>query len=268
MTASPPAQGVDDADVRRFRSALRRMPKRQGHLELALRWLIRAGCRLVAWHVEIRLGELPAQAGRRGAGRRGAGCVVAVAPHRAWLEPFLLVAAWPPDAARLVWLADGHTVTRSWWRRQLLPRLGIIPITGCFGGPRAYAELAVVALAAGAALVVFPEVGAPSAPSQTRRISPGFAYLACAAGSPVIPVVTGGTHRILRGSSFSVDVLEAIEPTGAVSEVFSPPARKRAHELTTRYEAAVNQVLAARTVWADARRPERERWTWLATLFD
>ena len=127
--------------------------------------------------------------------------------------------------------------------------------------------MAVEALAAGAALVVFPEVGPPSAPSQTRRISPGFAYLACAAGSPVIPVVTGGTHRIMRGSSFSVDFLDAIEPTDAAPEVFTPPTRKRAHELTTRYDAAVNQVLAARTDWADARRPERERWTWLEKLF-
>ena len=132
MTSTGPSQPIDDADVRRFRSALRRMPKRQGRLEQASRRLIRVGCRLVAWHVEIRLDDLPEQAGRR-----RAGCVVAVAPHRAWLEPFLLVAAWPPDAAKLVWLADGHTVTRSWWRRRLLPRLGIIPITGRFGGPRA-----------------------------------------------------------------------------------------------------------------------------------
>ena len=119
--------------------------------------------------------------------RLGSGCLVACAPHRTWLEPFLLLAAWPEDAARLVWLADGTTVTRSWWRRRLLPRLGILPIERRAGGPGAYLEAAAAALAAGAALVVFPEKGPPSPPDRTRTIAPGFAYLARRAGARTCP---------------------------------------------------------------------------------
>lgn len=262
MSGSRRSTGLGAAEVRRFRAALERMPKRQGRLDGMLRRLIRLGCRLAAWHVEVRVGHLP-----RDGGRPGAGCVVAVAPHRAWLEPFLLLAAWPPDAAKLVWLADGPTVTRSWWRRWLLPRLGVIPITGHLAGPRAYADVAAQTLAAGAALVVFPEVGPPSGPTEARRISPGFAYLACAAGASVIPVAIGGTHHIVRGSSFSLDILDAIEVGSATVEVFTPRTRVRAHALRATYAAAIAEVLPARAAWSDGRRPPRERWRWLGTLF-
>jgi len=262
MGVPPQQPSTTAADVRRFRAALRRMPKRQGRLDRALRQLIRVGCRVVGWHIDVNCADLPA-----GPNGPGAGCVIAVAPHRAWVEPFLLLAAWPPSAARLVWLADGHTVTRSWWRRRLLPRLGIIPITGRVAGPRAYAELAAEVLAEGAALVVFPEVGPPAAAAQTRRISPGFAYLACRAGAPVIPVVVGGTHRIVRGSSFTIDLLKAIESGNADPNVFTPRSRARAHALTAEYAATVAQVLPERTAWADGRRPKRERWRWLGKLF-
>jgi 1-acyl-sn-glycerol-3-phosphate acyltransferase len=227
-----------------------------------LRRLIRLGCWLAAWQVQTTVERMPGADSRP-----GAGCVVAVAPHRAWIEPALLLAAWPPDAAKLVWLADGQTVTRSWWRRRLLPMLGIIPITGHVAGPRAYADLAAEVLASGAALVVFPEVGPPSVPTEARRISPGFAYLACAAGAPVIPVVVGGSHHIVRGSSFSLDILDAIEVGSAAVEVFTPRTRVQAHDLSATYASAIAEVLPARTAWADGRRPQRDRWRWLGTLF-
>jgi 1-acyl-sn-glycerol-3-phosphate acyltransferase len=116
---------VDPADAARFRAALAGRSHEQGRLEWLLRRVIRAFCRVVGWHVSVSWqAELPALT----TARRGSGCLVACAPHRTWLEPFLLLAAWPEDAARLAWLADGPTVTRSWWRRRLLPRLGILPI--------------------------------------------------------------------------------------------------------------------------------------------
>lgn len=233
----------------------------------ALRWLVRAGSRLVGWRIEAygrRL--LPVGIGGRPAG----GCLVAPAPHRAWIDPFLLIAAWPPDAARLVWFGDGPTMVRSWWRRWLFPRLGMIPITPGSGGPRAYAELASSVLATGAALVIFPEKGPPSPPESTRVIAPGFAYLARRAGAPVIPVVLGGTHRIVRGSPFTVDVLAPLSgaaPALAPDVLFSPVGRSLAAALVADYRAAIGAVLPARTARADARRPERDRWRWLATLF-
>jgi hypothetical protein len=254
----------ESVDVQRFREGLGRASVRQGSVDRSLRLLIRGVCRLVSWRVDASgFDDLP----RGETGRAGAGCLVVAAPHRAWIDPFLLLAAWPSTAARLVWFGDGPTMSRSWWRRWLFPRLGMIPITPGSGGPRAYAALAAQVTDAGAALVIFPEKGPPSPPEETRTIAPGFAYLAIRAGARVIPVVLAGTHRIVRGSSFTVDALEAIDVGDADAQVFSQAGRRRAGELTERYRAMVAALLPSRSALADARRPEREHWRWLATLF-
>jgi 1-acyl-sn-glycerol-3-phosphate acyltransferase len=254
----------ESVDVERFREGLSRASVRQGPIDRSLRLLIRGICRLVSWRVDTSgFDDLP----RGEAGRAGAGCLVVAAPHRAWIDPFLLLAAWPPAAARLVWFGDGPTMARSWWRRWLFPRLGMIPIAPASGGPRVYASLAAQVMGAGAALAIFPEKGPPSPPEATRTISPGFAYLALHAGAPVVPVVLAGTHHIVRGSSFTVDALGAIDVGDADDQVFSQQGRRRAAELTERYRTMVTAVLPDRSALADARRPARDRWRWLATLF-
>lgn len=253
----------EPGDVERFREGLARASVRQGSIDRILGLSIRAFCRLVAWRVDASgFDKLPS-----GPGRAGAGCLVIAAPHRAWIDPFLLLAAWPSTAARLVWFGDGPTMSRSWWRRRLFPRLGMIPISPATGGPRAYASLAARIVHGGAALAIFPEKGPPSPPDETRTIAPGFAYIALYAGAPVIPVVLGGTHRIVRGSPFTVDALDAIDVGAAEEQVFSHGGRRRAAELTERYRLIVAATLPDRTALADARRPRRERWRWLATLF-
>jgi 1-acyl-sn-glycerol-3-phosphate acyltransferase len=253
-----------DVDVERFRDGLGRAAVRQGTLDRGLRLLIRAACRLVAWRIDTSgFASLPSGP----TGPPGAGCLVVAAPHRAWIDPFLLLAAWPRRAARLVWFGDGPTMARSWWRRWLFPRLGMIPIAAGSGGPPAYAALAADVMHAGAALVIFPEKGPPSPPEATRTISPGFAYLAIYSGAPVVPVVLAGTHRIVRGSSFTVDALPAIDVGPANPGVFSPDGRRQAASLADRYRAMIGAVLPARSADADARRPARERWPWLARLF-
>ena len=253
-----------NVDVERFRRGLRRAAVRQGRLDAGLRLLIRGFCRLVAWRVDVSgFDGLP----RRAGGRPGAGCLVVAAPHRAWIDPFLILAAWPASAARLVWFGDGATMARSWWRRWLFPRLGMIPISAGSGGPRAYASLAAEVMGAGAALAIFPEKGPPSPPDATRTISPGFAYLARYAGAPVIPIVLAGTHHIVRGSSFTVDALAPLDVGASHEGAFTPEGRRRAVALTDRYRALIGAVLPDRSASADARRPKRERWPWLSTLF-
>jgi 1-acyl-sn-glycerol-3-phosphate acyltransferase len=255
---------VSPDDLRRFRDALATVRPRQGRFERLLRGVVSTWCRAVGWKLTVSGADsLPVRDGVP-----GAGCVVAVAPHRAWVEPFLLVAAWPAEAARLVWLADGRTATRSWWRRRLLPRLGVIPISARAGGPRAYAEQAALAVERGCAVVVFPEVGPPSPPARTRALSPGFAYLALRSGAPVVPAVVAGTHRLVRGSPLSVDFCAALEPGEAMPDPLTPPGRTRAGRLRGEVAEAMAGVLPSRTAWADAAAPARARWRWLGTLFD
>jgi len=258
------SERIPAADLQRFSDALDSLPARQGRFERLLRAAIGAWCRAVGWRLTVAGTEhLPVRDGVR-----GAGCVVAAAPHRAWVEPFLLVAAWPAEAARLVWLADGRTATRSWWRRRLLPRLGVIPVTTRAGGLRGYGQLAARACERGCAVVVFPEVGSPSPPDRTREISAGFAYLALGAGAPVVPVVVGGTHRIVRGSNFSLEFQEPLGVGSAPDDAFTPAGRSRAHALRDELAEVMAASLPARTAEADAAAPERERWPWLGRLFD
>jgi 1-acyl-sn-glycerol-3-phosphate acyltransferase len=261
MTGQPIGP-LDAGALRAFVAELESISPRQGRFERSLRLVMRAWSRLVAWHLEVVVhAPLPERDGVP-----GAGSIVVAAPHRAWVEPFLLLAAWPSGAARLVWLADGRTITRSWWRRYLLPRVGVLPIDASIGGPPAYATLAAAACARGFAVAVFPEVGPPSLPDKPRRISPGFAFLALRAGAPVIPVIVGGTHRIVRGSRFSLDFLPAID-VEPMLDPFTPAARVHARDLWRRYEELGASLLPERTAAADAEAPKRERWRWLATLF-
>lgn len=263
MTSAEERRGrAVEPDLRRFHGALARQRPGQGWFAAVLRLVISLWCRAVRWRLEVSSASLPTTRGLP-----GGGCVVVATPHRAWLEPFLLHAAWPRGAARLVWLADDRTVTRSWWRRWFLPRIGVLPVGRDVGGPRAYARLASEVLAAGHALVVFPEVGPPSVPDRSRRISPGFAYLALAAEAPIVPVVIGGTHHIVRGSSFSLDILDPVEPGPQMADPFTPDGRVRAAALRDRFAALVGTRLPERNAAMDARAPSRDRWRWLATLF-
>jgi 1-acyl-sn-glycerol-3-phosphate acyltransferase len=262
VSPSAPKQGLTEGESRRFHEALARLSPAQGHRERVLRALLTWSGRLVGWRV-LRHGRLD----RAASGvRPGAGCVVAVAPHRAWVEPFLLFVAWPAEAARLVWLADGRTVSRSWWRRQLLPHLGIIPVEGRVTGPRRYADLAAAALATGHALVIFPEVGPPSEADRPRRISPGFAFLALHASAPVIPVVVGGTHHIVRGSHFSVDLLACIDPAPTAAGAGDRASLKKAHEMAASLDESTRELLPIRNAECDALAPSRDRWRWLASM--
>ncbi|MCU0506199.1 MAG: hypothetical protein MUE82_10615 [Chloroflexi bacterium] len=91
--------------------------ERRGGLDRAVRLAVRAAFALLGWRVRAEgMERLP-----RGPDGRVVPCVLAVAPHRGWPDPFLVVVAWPSDAPRLVWFGDEVTMTRSWWRRRLLP---------------------------------------------------------------------------------------------------------------------------------------------------
>jgi len=158
--ATTPASMQEERE--RMRAALAGLRARPGWLDRFVRLVVRAGFALVGWRIRaIGYDRLP-----RDAAGRVVPCVVAVAPHRGWIDPFLLLITWPRDAPRLAWFGDGRTMVRSWWRRRLLPRLGMIPIPprATPAAVREHLEDARTVLGRGCCLVIFPEKGPPSAP--------------------------------------------------------------------------------------------------------
>ncbi len=219
VTTSPPDRGPSHipsdprADLRaaeraRYLAALGRTGPRQGVLDRLVRGGVRAGFLVVGWSVRADgLGALP-----RGPDGRVMPCVLAVAPHRGWPDPFLVLLAWPRDAPRLTWFGDEVTMTRSWWRRRLLPHLGMIPIAASTtpSAVATYLEAARAALARGCVVVVFAEKGPPSPRGRTRTIAPGAAWLALAGEVPLVPVALGGFLETGLGTRFRVRVLPPI----------------------------------------------------------
>lgn len=199
------------AERERMRAALVGLSARPGWLDRLVRLIVRSGFALVGWRIRaVGYERLP-----RDAAGRIVPCVVAVAPHRGWIDPFLLLLTWPRDAPRLTWFGDGRTMVRSWWRRRLLPRLGMVPISPR-ATPGAVAEHladARTVLALGCCLVIFPEKGPPSPRGQTRTIARGAAWLAAAGEVPLVPVAIGGFLETGLGTRFRLRVLDPLAPS-------------------------------------------------------
>jgi 1-acyl-sn-glycerol-3-phosphate acyltransferase len=205
------------AERARYLAALQRLGSRQGRLDHAVRLLVRLGFASLGWRVQAEGTDLLP----RDRGGRVLPCVLAAAPHRGWPDPFLVLLAWPREAPRLAWFGDEVTMTRSWWRRRLLPRLGMIPIPArpSVGAVGTYLDAARLVLDRGCVLVVFSEKGPPSPRGRTRTIAPGAAWLSLAADVPLVPVALAGFLETGLGTRFRVRFLPAIgrrpQPTAA-----------------------------------------------------
>jgi 1-acyl-sn-glycerol-3-phosphate acyltransferase len=254
--------GRDAAQHARMRAALTRLPARPTTLDRSIRVCVGAACHLVGWSVQADgLERMPRD-------RNGAmvPCVLAVAPHRGWIDPFLLLLAWPRDAPRLAWFGDGPTMARSWWRRRLFPRLGMIPIRPGAGPGAIREHLADVrtVLGRGSCVVVFPEKGPPSPRGRTRTIAPGASWLAAAGGVPLVPVAIGGFLETGLGTRYRLRILEPLVPAPISPETADG---RRAARLTT---DALGEALALAVreleTWS-ARTNAHRRLPWLQRLF-
>jgi 1-acyl-sn-glycerol-3-phosphate acyltransferase len=229
----------------------------------------RLGWRLVAACLRVRiriegLEHLP---------RTGA-FIVAGAPHRTWVDPFLLW-GWLPAEPRLVFFGDARAMGRSRLRRAVLRLVGgVIPIPSSHraGAADEHFAAATEALAAGAAFCLFPETG-PAAPLRSiRRLGAGVGYIALRSGVPVVPIAIGGNHELFLGRTIVVRVLpsmSALERAGLAEPPVpgSPEEREAVHRvlggLAAVYATAVGEVHDA----AEPPHGTRKRLTWLTTLF-
>jgi 1-acyl-sn-glycerol-3-phosphate acyltransferase len=230
----------------RMRSALAGLSPQQGPLDALVRAVVRLCFALVGWRVRASgLALLP-----RDDHGRVAPCVVAVAPHRGWIDPFVLLLAWPADAPRLAWFGDERTMVRSWWRRLLLPRLGMIPIPprASPGAVRVHLADARTVLRRGCCLVIFPEKGPPSPPGRTRTIAAGAAWLASAGGVPLVPVAIGGFLETGIGTRFGLQVLPPLAAPAMPADTAA--GRQAARSATEELRAALAPAVADLERWS------------------
>lgn len=116
---------------------------------------------------------------------------VVLAPHHRSHADVLAVGAASP---RPVTFLGSEHLTRVPLLGRFLPRLGMVPVHRGRGDADAM-DRCLEVLAAGAALVLFPE-GTRSRDGRVYRPRSGVARLSAAAGAPVVPVGVVGTEDL------------------------------------------------------------------------
>lgn len=212
-------------------------------------------------------------------GRPAGGWIAAPAPHRRWIDPFLLLLVLP-IRPRIVFFADGRVLFKTRLRAWLFRTLGGVVPVWKRGGPKAFfahIEAARQVVAGGAVFVIFPEAGPPSPPDAARSIEPGFGYMAMRSGVPLVPIVIAGTGELYRGRTLTVRVmpptdareLAGLEPDAPLPEPGSPEERRSARTIASNFQDRMAPLVAA-DHWALERRTadDRRRWTWLTHWLD
>ncbi|HYW25607.1 MAG TPA: lysophospholipid acyltransferase family protein [Terriglobales bacterium] len=130
--------------------------------------------------------------------------------HQAWYDTLFLLAAFP-DRPMVYTMARRDTVFNRGWKRWLVPRFGVFPISPSRGelDQRGVATVYQV-LARGGVVLVFPE-GRYSRGRALRPLKKGVAHFALQAGVPICPVALSGLDRL--------------RPFGVVEVSIGPPIR-------------------------------------------
>lgn len=192
---------------------------------------------------------------------RGEPLIVAGAPHRNWIDGFLLLMALPPEP-RVIFLGSEGGLFNTWWKRAVLAVVGgFEPVSASSALNRAALDGSIAVLARGDRLGIFPEgwdnLAAP--PETVPPLRRGGAFIARESGRRVLPVGLAGSKPLWRGKTLRVRIGDPLDPP--------PPDASR----------------AAQEAWTDALRgtlqslippqpPEpadnRTPWPWLTTLLD
>jgi 1-acyl-sn-glycerol-3-phosphate acyltransferase len=241
--------------------------------------LVLAGIHLVGRSVfgfrteVVGLERLP----RTSDGRPAGGWIAAGMPHRTWVDPFVVAGSLPIEP-RLVFFGDGRAIFRSRWRRFLVRRIGgVIPIWPGAGreAVEGYIADAAAALDTGAVLCLFPEAGPATPPGTARPFGSGLAYFALRTGSPIVPLVLGGTHELYLHRRFRLEILEAVvwQDLAGVARDTAPPEpwssaeRRMAHRLTVALHERTAETVAAAHRATTLPPGRHKRWRWLTTAW-
>ncbi|MHB8573208.1 MAG: lysophospholipid acyltransferase family protein [Candidatus Dormibacteria bacterium] len=159
------------------------------------------------------------------------GCLV-VANHIAWFDSFFVMAALPLEPPTYI-MARRDTVFNRRWKRWLLPRLCVFPVTRNAGALDQEAVEAVLSLLrAGRNVLLFPE-GTYGARGQLKPFRRGLGFLALDSGRPVLPVALQMPGRLRFRARIRVEVGRPYMPR-----------RQLRHALQERVDLVVGDVRA------------------------
>ena len=190
---------------------------------------------------------------------RGETLIVAGAPHRNWIDPFLIVMALPA-APRVYFLGSAEGMFNRWWKRLVIVLLGgVVPVSTSGQLNREALQTALDVLVADNHLGLFPEGWGQEhqPPDEIQPIQRGVAFLAARSGRRILPVALAGTRELWRGKTLRLCVGAPLDGL--------PPKPERADE-----QALVERLGASLRSLQPPLPPEppdgRKPWPWLTRL--
>jgi 1-acyl-sn-glycerol-3-phosphate acyltransferase len=171
-------------------------------------WLALVGKGLLRLNIEVEGLELVP---------RGEPLIVAAAPHRNWIDPFLILQALPP-LPRTYFLAAADTTGNRWWKRVLIDIAGgMVPVATKGQLNRDGLALALAILEHGNRVGIFPEGWGPKPDPEIMPLKRGVAFISQHSGCRVLPVALAGTTELWRGKTLRIRIAPPVDalPTGA-----------------------------------------------------
>jgi 1-acyl-sn-glycerol-3-phosphate acyltransferase len=148
---------------------------------------------------------------------RGEPLIVAAAPHRNWIDPFLILLALPP-LPRTYFLAAADTSGNRWWKRLLIELAGgMVPVATRGQLNREGLELTLGILERGNRVGIFPEGWGAKPDPEIMPLKRGAAFISQHSGCRVLPVALAGTTDLWRGKTLRVRIAPPLDvlPSGA-----------------------------------------------------
>lgn len=140
--------------------------------------------------------------------------------HLTWYDTLFIAAAFPPRPM-IYTMARRDTVFNRAWKRWLMPRLGVFPISPMGGELDAHGVATVYQLLSrGGVVLIFPE-GRYSRGRQLRPLKKGVAHFSLQSGAPIVPVALANVDRLRPFGRVEVSIGRPIWPDPPTSWTFS-----------------------------------------------
>jgi 1-acyl-sn-glycerol-3-phosphate acyltransferase len=171
-------------------------------------WLTLVGKGLLRFNIEVEGLELVP---------RGEPLIVAPAPHRNWIDPFLILLVLPP-LPRTYFLAAADTAGNRRWKRLFIELAGgMVPVSTSGHLNRDGLEVALGILERGNRVGIFPEGWGSKPDPEIMHLKRGVAFISQHSGRRVLPVALAGTTDLWRGKTLRIRVAPPLDalPAGA-----------------------------------------------------